>query len=122
MFDHHNENERILHENKLGTIVQCLSCEKISIIINNLNYVCNEQEYNELFKIVENIDQNLKDYIYDIMGVNYVILSTPLDKVNLIFNFNEFESLLELLNQSSPVIVKDPKDTTSLYILMPMRI
>ena len=100
MFDHHNENERILHENKLGTIVQCLSCEKISIIINNLNYVCNEQEYNELFKIVENIDQNLEDNIYDIMGVNYVILSTPLDKVNLIFNFNEFENLLELLNQS----------------------
>ena len=30
--------------------------------------------------------------------------------------------VLELLNQSSPVIVKDPKDTTSLYILMPMRI
>ena len=100
MFDHHNENERILHENKLGTIVQCLSCEKISVIINNLNYVCNEQEYNELFKIVENIDQNFEDYIYDIMGVNYVLLSTPLDKVNLIFNFNEFESLLELLNQS----------------------
>ena len=100
MFDHHNENERILHENKLGTIVQCLSCEKISIIINNLNHVCNEQEYNELFKIVENIDQNLEDYIYDIMGVNYVILSTPVEKVNLIFNFNEFESLLELLNQS----------------------
>ena len=100
MFDQHNENERILHENKLGTIVQCLSCEKISIIINNLNYVCNEQEYNELFKIVETIDQNLEDYIYDIMGVNYVILSTPLDKVNLMFNFNEFESLLELLNQS----------------------
>jgi len=100
MFDYHNENERILHENKLGTIVQCLSCEKISIIINNLNYVCNEQEYNELFKIVETIDQNLEDYIYDIMGVNYVILSTPLDKINLIFNFNEFENLLELLNQS----------------------
>ena len=100
MFDHHNENERILHENKIGTIVQCLSCEKISIIINNLNYVCNKHEYNELFKIIENVDQNLKDYIYDIMGVNYVILSTPLDKVNLIFNFNEFEDLLELLNQS----------------------
>ena len=100
MFDHHNENERILHENKIGTIVQCLSCEKISIIINNLNYVCNEQEYNELFKIVENIDQNFEDYIYDIIGVNYVLLSTPLDKVNLIFNFNEFEDLLELLNQS----------------------
>ena len=30
--------------------------------------------------------------------------------------------ILELLNQSSPVIVKDPKDTASLYILMPMRI
>ena len=30
--------------------------------------------------------------------------------------------ILELLNQSSPVIVKDPKDATSLYILMPMRI
>ena len=100
MFDNHNENERILHENKLGTIVQCLSCEKISVIINNLNYVCNEQEYNKLFKIVENIDQNLEDYIYDIMGVNYIVLSTPLDKVNLIFNFNEFEDLLELLNQS----------------------
>mgnify|MGYP007000385468 len=26
MFDHHNENERVLHENKLGTIVQCISC------------------------------------------------------------------------------------------------
>lgn len=100
MFDYHSENERILHENKLGTIVQCISCEKISVIINNLNYVCIEQEYNELFKIVENVDQNLEDYIYDIMGVNYVILSTPLDKVNLIFNFNEFEDLLELLNQS----------------------
>jgi hypothetical protein len=100
MFDYHSENEKILHENKLGTIVQCISCEKISVIINNLTYVCNEQEYNELFKIIENVDQNLKDYIYDIMGVNYVILSTPLDKVNLIFNFNEFEDLLELLNQS----------------------
>ena len=100
MFDNHSENERVLHESKLGTIVQCISCEKISIIINNLNYVCNEQEYYELFKIVENIDHNLEDYIYNIMGINYVILSTPLDKVNLIFNLNEFENLTELLNQS----------------------
>ncbi|MAV82204.1 MAG: DNA polymerase III subunit beta [Pelagibacteraceae bacterium] len=30
--------------------------------------------------------------------------------------------ILELLNQSSPVIVKDPKDNTSIYILMPMRV
>jgi DNA polymerase-3 subunit beta len=30
--------------------------------------------------------------------------------------------ILELLNQSSPVIVKDTIDTSSLYILMPMRI
>ena len=30
--------------------------------------------------------------------------------------------ILELLNQSSPVIVKDPKDATSIYILMQMRI
>ena len=100
MFNHHAESERILHNNELGTIVQCVSCEKISIIVNNLNYVCNEEEYNELFKIVENIDHNLEDYIYNIMGVNYVILSTPLDKVNLIFNLNEFENLTELLNQS----------------------
>ena len=28
----------------------------------------------------------------------------------------------ELLSQSSPVIVKDPKDTSSVYILMPMRV
>ena len=34
------------------------------------------------------------------MGINYVILSTPVDKVNLIFNLNDFENLLELLNQS----------------------
>jgi hypothetical protein len=100
MFDNHSENERVLHKNKLGTIVQCISCKKISIIINNLNYVCNEQEHYELFKIVENIDHNLEDYIYNIMGINYVILSTPLDKVNLIFNLNEFENLTELLNQS----------------------
>jgi hypothetical protein len=100
MFEHHTENERILHQNKLGTIAQCLSCENISIIVNNLNYVCNEQEYNELFKIVENIDHNLENYIYKIMGVNYVIINTPIDKVNLIFNLNEFENLTELLNQS----------------------
>ena len=29
---------------------------------------------------------------------------------------------LELLNQSSPVIVKDPEDKSSIYILMPMRV
>ena len=34
------------------------------------------------------------------MGVNYVIINTPIDKVNLIFNLNEFENLTELLNQS----------------------
>jgi lauroyl/myristoyl acyltransferase len=100
MFEHHTENERILHQNKLGTIAQCFSCEKISIIVNNLNYVCNEQEYNELFKIVENIDHNLENYICEIMGVNYVIINTPIDKVNLIFNLNEIENLTELLNQS----------------------
>ena len=100
MFDNHSENERLLHENKIGTIVQCVSCKKISIIVNNLNYVCNEKEYHKLFKIVENIDQNLEDYIYDLMGVNYVILSTPLDEVNLIFNLSQFEDLTELLNQS----------------------
>ena len=100
MFDNHSENERLLHENKIGTIVQCVSCKKISIIVNNLNYVCNEKEYQKLFKIVENIDQNLEDYIYDLMGVNYVILSTPLDEVNLIFNLSQFEDLTELLNQS----------------------
>ena len=100
MFDNHSENERLLHENKIGTIVQCVSCKKISIIVNNLNYVCNEKEYQKLFKIVENIDQNLENYIYEIMGVNYVILSTPLDEVNLIFNLSQFEDLTELLNQS----------------------
>jgi len=100
MFDNHSENERLLHENKIGTIVQCVSCKKISIIVNNLNYVCNEKEYQKLFKIVENIDKNLENYIYEIMGVNYVILSTPLDEVNLIFNLSQFEDLTELLNQS----------------------
>ena len=100
MFDNHSENERLLHENKIGTIVQCVSCKKISIIVNNLNYVCNEKEYQKLFKIVENIHQNLENYIYEIMGVNYVILSTPLDEVNLIFNLSQFEDLTELLNQS----------------------
>lgn len=34
------------------------------------------------------------------MGVNYVIINTPIDKVNLIINLNEFENLTELLNQS----------------------
>ncbi len=29
---------------------------------------------------------------------------------------------IELLNQSSPVIVRDPKDNNSVYILMPMRV
>ena len=58
MFNHQTDNESVLHENKLGSIVQCISCEKISIIINNLNYVWNEQEYNQVFKIVENADQN----------------------------------------------------------------
>ena len=34
------------------------------------------------------------------MGINYVILNTPLDKVNLIFDLNQFENLTELLNQA----------------------
>ena len=100
MFDNHIKNEKLLHENKVGTIVQCNSCKKISIIVNNINYVCDEKQYNELFQIVENIDQNLEDYIYNIMGINYVILNTPLDKVNLIFNLNQFKDLTELLNQA----------------------
>ena len=34
------------------------------------------------------------------MGFNYIVLRTPLEKLNLIFNLNEFENLTELLNQS----------------------
>ena len=34
------------------------------------------------------------------MGVYYVIINTPIEKINLIFNLNEFENLTELLNQS----------------------
>ena len=35
MFEDHLNNEIILHENKLGSIIQCKSYEKIAITINN---------------------------------------------------------------------------------------
>ena len=53
-------------------------------------------------------------------------LDVPLDEHKYSFDLQDViegdTMILELLNQSSPVIVKDPKDSTSLYILMPMRI
>tara|TARA_Y100000389_G_C17322128_1_gene443648 strand:- start:665 stop:790 length:126 start_codon:yes stop_codon:yes gene_type:complete len=36
MFEDHSNNEIILDKNELGSIIQCESCEKIAITINNI--------------------------------------------------------------------------------------
>ena len=100
MFEDHSNNEIILHENELGSIIQCKSCEKIAITINNILYICNEKEFHSLFEMVELIDQQLEDYIFDIMNKKFVVIDTRIKKINLIFSLNQFEQLTELINQS----------------------
>ena len=100
MFEDHSNNEIILHENELGSIIQCKSCEKIAITINNILYICNEKEFHSLFEMVELIDQQLEDYIFDIMNKKFVVIDTRIKKINLISSLNQFEQLTELINQS----------------------
>ena len=40
MSEDHSNNEKILHENELGSIIQYKSCEKIAITINNILNIC----------------------------------------------------------------------------------
>jgi hypothetical protein len=100
MFEDHSNNEIILDENELGSIIQCKSCEKIAITINNILYVCDEKEFQSLFEMVELIDQQLEDYIFEIMNKKFVVIDTRIKKINLIFSLNQFEQLTELMNQS----------------------
>ena len=100
MFEDHSNNEIILHENELGSIIQCKSCEKIAITINNIIYICDEKEFHSLFEMVELVDQQLEDYIFEIMNKKFVVIDTQIKKINLIFSLNQFEQLTELMNQS----------------------
>ena len=100
MFEDHLNNEIILHENELGSIIQCKSCEKIAFTINNILYICDEKEFHSLFEMVELVDQQLEDYIFEIMNKKFVVIDTRIKKINLIFSLNQFEQLTELMNQS----------------------
>lgn len=100
MFEGHSNNEIILHENELGSIIQCKSCQKIAITINNILYICDEKEFHSLFEMVELVDQQLEDYIFEIMNKKFVVIDTRIKKINLIFSLNQFEQLTELMNQS----------------------
>ena len=100
MFEDHSNNEIILHENELGSIIQCKSCEKIAITINNILYICDEKEFHSLFEMVELVDQQLEDYIFEIMNKKFVVIDTRIKKINLMFSLNQFEQLTELMNQS----------------------
>jgi hypothetical protein len=100
MFEDHLNNEIILHENELGSIIQCKSYEKIAITINNILYICDEKEFHSLFEMVELVDQQLEDYIFEIMNKKFVVIDTRIKKINLIFPLNQFEQLTELMNQS----------------------
>jgi hypothetical protein len=66
-------------------------------------------------ELIEEDEVKLLNYNLQIFNRKLIIFSTS-------SKHKQIKELLELLNQSSPVIVKDPKDATSLYILMPMRI
>ena len=100
MFKDHSNNELILHENELGSVIQCKSCEKIAVTINNILYICDEKEFHSLFEMVELVDQQLEDYIFEIMNKKFVVIDTRIKKINLIFSLNQFEQLTELMNQS----------------------
>ena len=50
--------------------------------------------------MVELIDQQLEDYIFEIMNKKFVVIDTRIKKINLIFSLNQFEQLTELMNQS----------------------
>ena len=104
MFENISENENLLHENELGTIIQCINCKKIVIIINNILYNCSETQYENLYNTIQKIDQNLEEYLFEILGKNYIIIDTALDNVNLVFNLNQFEELTELFDHSKYMI------------------
>ena len=100
MSEHISESENILHENELGIILQCVNCNKIAIIINNIFFNCSEKEYNNLYETIQKINKNLDDYIFEIAEKKYIIISTAFENVNLIFDLNQFEQLTELFSQS----------------------
>ena len=104
MSEHISESEKLLHENELGIIVQCLNCKKIAIVINNIFYNCSEKDYNNLYQTIQKIDQNLDNYIFEIAEKKYVIIDTALENINLIFDLNQFEQLTELFSQSKYMI------------------
>ena len=104
MFEHISESENLLHKNELGIIVQCINCKKIAIIINGIFYNCSLEEYNKLYNSVQKVDENLVDYIFEIVDKKYVIIDTALENVNLIYDLNQFEQLTELFNRSKYMI------------------
>ena len=50
--------------------------------------------------MVELVDQQLEDYLIEIMNKKFVVIDTRIKKINLIFSLNQFEQLTELMNQS----------------------
>ena len=50
--------------------------------------------------MVELVDQQLEDYIFELMNKKFVVIDTRIKKINLIFSLNQFEQLTELMNQS----------------------
>ena len=103
MFEHISESEKLLHENELGIVLQCVNCNKIAIIINNIFYNCSEEEYNKLYETIQKIDKNLDDYIFEIAEKIYYYRYC-FENVNLIFDLNQFEQLTELFSQSKYMI------------------
>lgn len=50
--------------------------------------------------MVELVDQQLEDYIFELMNKKFVVIDNRIKKTNLIFSLNQFEQLTELMNQS----------------------
>ena len=50
--------------------------------------------------MVELVDQQLEDYLIEIMNKKFVVIDTRIKKINLIFSLNQFEQLTEFINQS----------------------
>ena len=99
--DHSYSSNYILHQNKLGYIIQCKDCKEILISFGNIITSVNEigfvNLHSALNKIMEEIDVHTIEMH---QKEEKVIVATPLDNLHLSFNPKDFDDVIELFDQA----------------------
>ena len=91
----------VLHENTAGYIVQCRDCGEILISFGNVLTSVNEIGFTNLHNALNNIQKEVNLHTIEMhKKQKKVIVATPLENLNLCFDPNVFNDVIELFDQA----------------------